>query len=154
MSEYELQSLEVAKHSLWAYWSADFIALGALIAAIVGGFIAYRNVRVIILNSLLLLEQDMANRRREFTKILNQLNDKSISTQELQSQFDEAKESYFNSLDRLASSILNGHFPDLEMKQDYKEMITELLRTFPDDFTTATRFRKIVKLYNRWHDIK
>ena len=35
----------------------------------------------------------------------------------LKAMFEEAKESYFNSLDRLASSILIGHFPDEEMRQ-------------------------------------
>jgi hypothetical protein len=38
------------------------------------------------------------------------------------------------------------------MKQDYHEAITEVVRAFPDDFDTGTRYRKIVKLYNRWQD--
>lgn len=154
MSEYEIQSLEVARHTLWAYWSADAIAAVALVAAIIGGFIAYRNMKIIILNSLLSLEQDMANRRTKFADIAAQMKDNNVPIETLQSSFDEAKENYFNSLDRLASSILNGHFPDLEMKQDYKDVITDVVRTFHNDFQTGTRFRKIVKLYERWQDVK
>lgn len=72
--------------------------------------------------------------------------------EEFQARFNSAKENYFNSLDRLASSILNGQFPDSEMKHDYHEAITIVVRTFKDDFATGTHYRKVVKLYNRWQD--
>jgi hypothetical protein len=51
-----------------------------------------------------------------------------------------------NSLDRLASSILKGHFPDPEMKLDYHEYIVEVDRAFPENFDTGTHYRKVVKL--------
>jgi hypothetical protein len=38
------------------------------------------------------------------------------------------------------------------MKQDYQEFITGVVRAFPADFDTGTRYRKVVKLYNLWQD--
>src|ERR1700751_829288 len=72
----------------------------------------YRNTNIIIWNSLLSFEQDMASRRTRFQKLANQIGASRESPEVLKLQFDEATESYSNSLDRLASSILRGHFPD------------------------------------------
>ncbi len=155
-----MQTLTLAQSQLSAYWVADIIAFLALIAAIVGGALAFKNVKVIAeqleiarWNTLLSFEQDMATRRTKFHDLaLDMQLSETAQPKFLQERYDEARESYFNSLDRLASSILRGHFPDAEMKQDYHEAITEVVRAFPDDFDTGTRYRKIVKLYNRWQD--
>ncbi|MEJ1960957.1 MAG: hypothetical protein WDO56_05175 [Gammaproteobacteria bacterium] len=160
MSQFEMESIAVLKQQLWAFVAADSIALLALFAALVGGYLTYKSVRVIAQqlelsrwNTLLLFEQDMAGRRLRFHDISAELEASAgASTESIQKRFDEARENYFNSLDRLASSILNAHFPDSEMKQDYHEALTEVIRAFPDDFGTGTRYRKIVKLYNRWQD--
>lgn len=160
MSEYEIQSVAVAKYQLWASVAGDAIAFLALIAAVAGGVVAYRSVKAVIdqleisrWNMLLSFEQDMAARRSKFTEIGAQMQGSSgASTALLQSMFEEAKESYFNSLDRLASSIINAHFPDAEMKQDYHEVLTNVVRGFPNDFATGTQYRKVVKLYNKWQD--
>jgi hypothetical protein len=159
MSAFEAQSIAVAKQQLWAFVAADFIAFLALIAAIVGGVLTYKSIRVVAQqlelsrwNTLLTFEQDMANRRTRFHDIDAELKSDSANAETIQKRFDEAKESYFNSLDRLASSILNSHFPDHEMKQDYQETITTVIRVFPEDFATGTHYRKVVKLYNRWQD--
>jgi hypothetical protein len=160
MTPFEIQSLDVARQQLWAFVGADFIAFLALIAAVVGGVLTYKNIRIIAQqlelsrwNTLLLFEQDMAARRTKFHDIDAELESNSgVSAEILQKKFDEAKENYFNSLDRLASSILNAHFPDSEMKQDYHEALTEVIRAFPADFATGTHYRKVVKLYNRWQD--
>ena len=153
MTEYELQTLTVAKSQLLAYWGADIIAALALIAAVFGARIALRSLRGSQLNTLLLFEQDMANRRTRFHDIGADMDaNPGAPAQALQARFNEAKESYFNSLERLASSILSGAFSDAEMKHDYHEVITEVVRAFPGDFATGTRYRKIVKLHNRWQD--
>ena len=158
MTDYETQSLMVAKATLSIYWWADVIAGCALAAAIGGGLVAYRTLKAIIAqleiarwNSLLSFEQDMASRRTKFHEIAAQMQT-DAPTELLKAMHLEAKESYFNALDRLASSILNGQFPDREMKQDYHEALTEVVRAFAEDFSTGTRYRKVVKLYHRWQD--
>jgi hypothetical protein len=158
MTDFEAQSLAIARHALSVAWWADVIAACALVAAVLGGIFAYRTLQVIIAqldsarwNSLLSFEQDMASRRTKFHEIAAQMQT-DAPTELLKAMHLEAKESYFNALDRLASSILNGQFPDREMKQDYHEALTEVVRAFAEDFSTGTRYRKVVKLYHRWQD--
>lgn len=158
MNEFEIQSLEIARQSFYANIGSDIIAAVALAAAIVGAIAAFRGIRgavdqleVAKWNSLLSFEQDMAHRRSRFADIAAQLAS-TAPTPTLAAMYDEAKESYFNSLDRLSSSILIGHFPDKEMKQDYEGTITRVVQGFPADFQTGTPYRKIVKLYNKWID--
>lgn len=154
MSPFETQSIEVAKSALTASIVADIIAGIALLAVIAGGIVAYLTLRAILAqlqgaqwSTLLSLEQEMAGRGEKFRELVGQMNDPHAKE-----KYDAAKENYFNSIDRLASLILNGQFPQRELKQDYQEMIKETIRTFPADFTTGTRYRKIVKLHNKWED--
>src|SRR3954462_71199 len=99
MTEYERVSIEIAQAAFRVNLAADVIAFIALIAAIIGGILAYRNIKVVIWNSLLSFEQDMANRPTRFHEIANMTTDTSQPTDMLKRQYDEAKESYFNSLD-------------------------------------------------------
>jgi len=91
----------------------------------------------------------MASRGDKVRELATQLDNPHVK-----GKYDAAKESYFNSIDRLASLILNGQFPQHELKQDYHDMIKETIRAFPADFTTGTRYRKIVKLHDKWEDSK
>jgi hypothetical protein len=154
-SAFELQSLDIARGQLWAYWIADGIAAFAFLAVVVGAALALKSLRASQWNTLLLFEQDMAHRREKFQELgarLTQSLQDGPEPRMLQLMYNEAKESYFNSLDRLASSIIKGHFPDPEMKLDYHEALAEVVREFPKDFDTGTHYRKVVKLYNRWQD--
>jgi hypothetical protein len=149
------QVMEISRHTLWVYACADIIALVALVAAVIGGFIAARNLRSVRWNALLSFEQDMSHRRANFQEIARRIDGSqagSADTELLRATFNEAKENYFNSLDRLASSILSGHFPDKEMKQDYMEVFTLVIRAYQDDFGAGTHYRKAVKLYNKWQE--
>ena len=154
-SAFELQSLDIARAQLWAYWIADGIAVLAFLAVVIGAVLALKSLRASQWNTLLLFEQDMAHRREKFQELGARLargSQDGLEPNMLQLMYNEAKESYFNSLDRLASSIIKGHFPDPEMKLDYHEAIAEVVRTFPKDFDTGTHYRKVVRLYNRWQD--
>jgi len=159
MSQYEAQALVIAREAVNANWAAVGVASLALVVAVVAGLVAYNTLQAMVTqldtarwNSLLAFEQDMATRRSKFGEIAAQLDQAGAPTDLLRKSFDEAKESYFNSLDRLASSILRGHFADAEMKQDYRDVVATVVRGFPDDFNTGTPYRKVVKLYNRWED--
>jgi hypothetical protein len=154
MTPFEAQSIEVAKSALAASIAADIISGLALLAVIAGGIVAYMTLRAILAqlqaaqwSTLLSLEQEMASRGEKFHELAGQTNDPHA-----QEKYEAAKENYFNSIDRLASLILNGQFPQRELKQDYQDTIKETIRTFPADFTTGTRYRKIVKLHNKWED--
>jgi HD-like signal output (HDOD) protein len=120
------------------------------VAAVVGGLFAHKNIKVLSLSALLSIEQDLARRRSRFQDLALSAAD---SPTELQNaQFEEAKESYFNGLDRLAWAVLADYFPDTNMKQDYHEQLTAVIRAYPSDFNVGTHFRNIVKLHKRWDD--
>jgi hypothetical protein len=157
MSPYETQSIEIARSALTVSIWADIIAGIAVVAAIFGGIFAYFTLKAILAqliaaqwSTLLSLEQDMASRRDKFRGLADQMGSKPASL--IKEKFDEAKESYFNSIDRFATLVLNGQFSQRELKQDYQDVLKELIRAFPDDFNAGTRYRKVVKLYNKWED--
>lgn len=158
MTPYEMASLDVARAALAtnqnsttvAFISAGIAAV-ALVASVMGAFIIYRQLRSQRWLTLLSFEQDMQARRREFDHLAADLVENPPSTL-LMARFDTAKEGYLNAVDRLASSILNGEFPEKEMKQDYREFISAIVRDFPDQFRSGTSFRKTLRLYERWQD--
>ncbi len=156
MTPFEVQSIDIARSALAASIFADVIAGIAVLAVLAGGVVAYMTLRAILAqlkagqwSTLLSLEQDMASRGDKFHELATQLDDPHVK-----GKYEAAKENYFNSIDRLASLILNGQFPQHELKQDYHDMIKETIRAFPADFTTGTRYRKIVKLHDKWEDGK
>jgi hypothetical protein len=158
MSPYETQSIEIARSALTTSIAADVLAGLALVVAVVGGIFAYLTLRTILTqlkaaqwSTLLSLEEDMADRMRRFLDLAKQM---TTSSPPQQQEYDTAKEIYFNSIDRFASLVLNGQFPQNELKQDYQDVIKETIRAYPADFGTGTRYRKIVKLHNKWEDGK
>jgi hypothetical protein len=156
MTDYETKSLEIAQNTLYVYLGADLIALLTLIAAIVGGFIAFRTLRNIEQqlesakwNVLLPFEQDMNTRRQHFSDMAQKL---IVDPAKYEASYQEAKERYLNSVERLASAILNGQFPETEMKISYREYIISTIREYPDKFVAGTRYPRILKLYEKWLD--
>lgn len=158
MNDFETQSLEIARDTLAVYKLGAFISGGALFASIVGGAVAYLTLRTIVgqlqsakWNALLSFEQDISSRRERFHNIAHELETGSVSPSVL-ARFGEAKENYLNAVERLASSILNGQFPEVEMKQSYREYITSTIREFPDSFRAGTIYRKTLILNDKWQD--
>lgn len=156
MSDYENLSLQIAKDTFYVYLGSDFIAFFTFLAVIFGGYTAYSTLKKIELqlesakwNALLSFEQDMSNRRQRLSDIAELVKSEPEKNRAI---FEEAKESYLNAVDRLASSILNGQFPEVEMKADYREFITSVVRKNEDKFKAGTRYPKILKLYEKWRD--
>lgn len=151
MTPYETASLVLADKQYTLALVSTAISAVALLSAVWGGFIVYGQLTSARWMSLLALEQDMANRREKFLKIQERIqNEPDIEA--LASEYAVQKESYLNSLERLASSVLNGNFPEKEMKQDYRDYITHVVRSFPAQFQPGTSYRKVLKLYERWQD--
>jgi hypothetical protein len=153
MTPCDAQSIDIARSALTASIVADVIAGFAVLAVIAGSLVAYFTLKAILAqlkagqwSTLLSLEQDMASRRDKFHELAKQ--------KPSQEEFDSARENYFNPIDRLASLILNRQFPQSELKQDYQDLIKDTIRAFPGDFHAGTRYRKIVKLHNKWEDDK
>ena len=91
---------------------------------------------------LLFLEQDMASRRKTFHDIDAAMKAPGASATTIAPRFAEAKESYFNSFERLASLVLGKYFDDDEMRRDYRDALRNCLTNFPDDFAVGSPYRK------------
>lgn len=164
MTEYETQSLQIATDTYHVYLAADFIAAGALLAAMWGGWTALKTLKAIYQqlensnqqlenakwNALFSFEKDMAERRQRFADIKKQVIPESAEKH--QASIEEAKESYLNAVERLASSILKGQFPELEMKTSYREFIASTIRTYEDKFRAGTHYPRILELNEKWRD--
>ena len=147
MSPFEMQTLEIARGALIASWVADTLATVALIISSIGGWLVYRQLSSARWNSLLTLEQDMQKRRDEFRAFAEQSTNPPVDREII---FNSIQEGYFNALDRLASSILNGQFPRKVIKQDYQEYILCAVRQFPEELGVGTKYRNVRKLYEKW----
>jgi hypothetical protein len=141
----------VAWATYYTYLAAAIIAFLALCAATYAGYLLYNQLKIARWTALLALEQDMAARRRHLTDTARAVSLPN-PPDNIEQIYRAEKESYLNSVDRLASSILNGNFPELEMKQDYRDLIGQTVREFPDEFQAATRYRKTLTLYEKWQD--
>lgn len=160
MTDYEAQSLQIATKTYHVYFWSDVFAGIGLVVAIVGGCFAYFTLRKIAQqlesakwNALLSFEQDINARRQRYADIMDKKKS-SENPDEYNAIYDEAEESYLNAVDRLATCILNGQFPESEMKTDYLEFITSTIRNHPDKFIAGTPYRKILKLHEHWQDIR
>lgn len=158
MTPYETQSLEIARNAamaaqnaVTAYVVADVLAGMALVTSAVAGWLIYHQLKSFRWNALLSFEQDMHGRYKEIKDFAQQIHPVNPLPNE-RAIYDTLEESYLNAVDRLASSILNGQFPMKEMKQDYREYISNVVRDFRDQFGADTKYRKILRLYNKWQD--
>lgn len=93
----------------------------------------------------------MNARRQRFSEIAQKLTSSSEPAVH-EASYEEAKESYLNAVERLASSILNGQFPESEMKTNYREYIASTIREYEDKFRAGTHYPRILKLHKKWQD--
>jgi uncharacterized membrane protein YfbV (UPF0208 family) len=175
MTPFETASLAAAQDTLsvlrWQAWAAEASVIVAFVAAAIA-IPSLRNLTRQVkeaaqansigqLNALLAIEQDMSRRRDR----LSELGTKVQSVKEspeykanaaileiVISQYNESKENYLNSLDRLCFCILRGKFSEDELRADYREVIRRAITDFKDDFGTGTAFRNVRKVYERWAD--
>jgi len=158
VTEFETQSLVVAKETLTVYQIGAGIACAALLASIVAAVVAYRTFQAIVSqlesakwNMLLSFEKDIASRRDRFQSLARELETAPVSAS-LPARMKEAIESYLNAVERLSSSILNGQFPELEMKQSYRDYIASTIKQHPEHFQPGTAYRKTLQLHEKWSD--
>lgn len=150
-NDFQEKMISIGNESLHHLWVSDIIAALTLLVLLYAGYIAKNHVKSARWGALLSLEQDMSTRRKHLNDVARALAGGG-NTSQWQEIYDEAKESYLNAVERLSSMILNGEFPRDEMKQDYKEVITNVVRTMSTDFQSGTLYRKTLKLYNKWQD--
>lgn len=67
-------------------------------------------------------------------------------------KFDEAKQMYLNALDRLCFCLNRGVLSEEELRSEYRDVINRAVVDFADDFKTATPYRNVKKVFEKWAD--
>jgi len=108
------------------------------------------------LSALLNLEQQIADRRLELSKagiaIAQVRGSPGEEFDSAKLRFNEAKEMYLNSLERLCFCVLRDLFHDDDIRLEYRDVIRAALTDFASDFGDASPYRNIRKVHNRWAD--
>lgn len=115
-----------------------------------------RSNRISRLNALISIENKIQECRRdlalsgiEVAKLKNSCDDE-FEAKKL--RFDEAKQVYLNSLDRLCFCIIKGYLDEEEMKPEYRGLVNESVKDFKSDFEVGTKYRNILKIYDNWSE--
>jgi len=66
--------------------------------------------------------------------------------------FEEALEDYLNVFDRLSSFILKKCLKEEDFRIEYRDMLFYTIKEESEKFQTGTRYRNMVKLYDKWKD--
>lgn len=111
------------------------------------------------LNTVITLEKSITDNRIRFS-------DAAVAASKLKPEddekhrnatilaFDEARENYLNSMDRFCACILREQFPETDYRKDYRNAVNEIVThaNYKELMGTGTRYRNIVKLYDKWAD--
>ncbi|AUT91689.1 TPA: hypothetical protein ACKRKP_000789 [Proteus mirabilis] len=118
--------------------------------------------RISKLNSLLSIESQIVLRRQELSAAGIALNEfKKLTQEEKDSnelfdmaslRFNEAVQTYLNSLDRLCYCIIKKYLDDADMKVEYRQIINSAVTKHEDKFGASTPYRNIKKIYDKWSD--
>lgn len=144
---------------------AAFVSLQQLVSQVKAAVDANRINRLI---ALLTLEETIADRRIRLTEICfettqiseeiehlkQESKDATPANQKMKSaklKYEEAKQLYLNSLDRLCYCLLKGLLLEEELRADYRNYINDTVKQFEQDFSSATcPYRNIKEIYEKW----
>ncbi|ELF3535161.1 hypothetical protein RNE34_003453 [Vibrio cholerae] len=108
------------------------------------------------LSALLALEQQIADRRLVLSEagiaVSEAKNAKDAEFTALELRLNEAKQMYLNALDRLCFCVNKELLDAEDMRLEYRDIIKAAVKDFPEDFTMATTYRNIKKVYESWAD--
>lgn len=111
------------------------------------------------LDALLQIERNLADSRNVLKKaglkLVSYKENDTVSKNDFEvavMDFNEAKQTHFNALDRLCATILSGLLDETQLRPEYRDYISDLVKEYPEDFGTTTPYRSVMKLYNTWAD--
>ena len=118
--------------------------------------ISVKNQKLDHLKVVLEIETQMNSRKLEFDKASRSVREADIDNvaenkiEILSDYFESAKESYFNSLDRLCFCIDKKYIEDKDWRVEYRNAIQNVIANFPDDFNEASSYKNIKNVNKLW----
>lgn len=108
--------------------------------------------------SLLDIEKQIDTERKVYSIVLDEmieLKGKTVDdtkNRSLKLKFIEAKERYFNKLDRLCYAIRLGFLDSDKMRSEYMDLIRNTVMENGEDFhPVTTQYKNILSVYNEWN---
>ena len=144
-----------------------------VIAAIIAAIVYYAQLKkmnesvktaadansIATLNAVINLEKTITDNRNRLSQTAAEVSKLSSDTDTQHKQtvilvFNEARENYLNSMDRLCACIIRGQIPEVDYRKDYINAINEIVthKNYNELMGVGTRYRNIVKLYEKWAD--
>ena len=153
----------------WAYVGTIVAGFAGLIALIIAFFQLgglKESLRHSNLMAIFNIEFELNRRKEKMAEIQKDIQAKisgrdssQLSEQEKEwiRTFDDyrkvAYENYLNAFDRLAYFIIKGSFQEEDFRLEYRYMLFETIEHDSDNmFSSATPYRNMMKLYNRWKE--
>jgi hypothetical protein len=118
--------------------------------------LSVENQKLDHLKVVLEIETQMNSRKLEFdkaSKSVREADADDVAENKLEiisDYFESAKESYFNSLDRLCFCIDKKYIQDKDWRVEYRNAIQNVITEFPDDFNEASPYKNIKKINRLW----
>lgn len=136
--------------------SAIITAVGVLIALFELGFMR-RDLRYSSVTTNFALELELykakrflAEKRSELEKYADGKKTKPMELERLQGELSEAREDYFNVLDRLCSYILQKKLCRKDFKADYEKALKDVVSEHGDTDEFKEYYTNINKLNDKW----
>lgn len=116
---------------------------------------AVESNKINTLNSLLALEAQIAERRRELSSAgisLGKFDTEEVSEEYTAAslRFGEAVQMYLNGLDRLCYCVKKKYLDNNDMKLEYRTIISEAIADHPEKFTATTIYTNILDINEQW----
>ncbi|MGY1511025.1 hypothetical protein ACW7GX_11500 [Aeromonas hydrophila] len=145
-------------YNLWSLIVYTISAIAALLMLWrVKGQIAeaVNSNKINTLNSLLALEDQIAQRRQELSSSAIALhafkdtaNNEQFDIAKL--RFNEAVQMYLNGLDRLCSCIIEGYLDEKKMMRDYRDVINNAVKDHSEKFGADSKYTNIIDINHKW----
>jgi hypothetical protein len=114
------------------------------------------------LMTVLELESEMNKRKENYDKANFEFREKNVEFEKENVEWNSdlidiynekigvAKENYFNSLDRLSYCILHNYLSDKDWRTEYRDTIFDAVDNNENCFGVSSRYRNIIKIYDKW----
>lgn len=70
----------------------------------------------------------------------------------LQDKFNTSFENYLNALDRFCYCVLHNYISDRDWKTEYRDVVFDIVDSYPENFNVKSRFRNTIKIFQKWKD--
>jgi len=119
---------------------------------------AVKNQKQESLRIVLEIESQMNSRKLECNKAAKLIREAKEANpgvpipESLLDYLETTEESFLNSIDRLCFCILKEYIIDKDWKCEYRNLIRDTIKDFPESFTEASPYRNIINLNRKWQD--